>query len=264
MSIPLPEYERPPIEEVAIGVQFEPLAKMRAAHFGGFWLKIRDRYPNSEEQLPLDPQIEQEAPPVPAFAIRTGLIPLRCWFLDSTGNELIQLQRDRFLRNWRQIRGDEPYPRYSHLIERFKREWTGFLKFLDEESLGPPKVNQCELTYINHLEPGAGWKDYSELAKVFTVLREPGGGFLPEPELQSWESRYRFPEGKGRLHVQAVPVFRARDFKLILSLTLTARGAPGANSAENIFAWFDFAHEWVVRGFDQLTQSSMHHFWGKK
>ena len=41
-------------------------------------------------------------------------------------------------------------------------------------------------------------------------------GFLPAPELVNSESRYKLPEGRGRLHVQVLPIFRARDFKLIL------------------------------------------------
>jgi len=174
------------------------------------------------------------------------------------------VQRDRFLRNWRRLKGDERYPRFAYLVEKFREEWSGFLRFLDSESIEQPKVNQCELSYINHLEAGAGWKGFSDLANVFTALRRPGEGFLPEPELMSWESRYKLPEGKGRLHVEAQPVLRARDFKLIMSLTLTARGSPGETTMGKIFSWFDLAHEWVVRGFDQLTQPAMHAFWEKK
>ncbi len=36
--------------------------------------------------------------------------PIRVWFLEHpSGQQLIQLQQDRFLRNWRQIKGDEEY-----------------------------------------------------------------------------------------------------------------------------------------------------------
>jgi hypothetical protein len=49
-----------------------------------------------------------------------------------------------------------------------------------------------------------------------------------------------------------------------LSFNLTARGAPEKSTPDSIFAWFDVAHEWVVRAFDQLTEPSMHQFWKKK
>ena len=267
MPDPLPEFECPPLNEVVIGVQFEPLKEFHAAHLGLYWSQIRHRYPFTEEQPPLAPQVE---PPevtarVPAISFQSGAFIPRSWFLDATKNELIQLQNDRFLRNWRQIEGTEAYPRFPLLIKRFEEEWESFLVFLNDQGLGRPSVNQCELIYINHLEPGSGWNDYSELEKVFTTLRTPGGsGFLPAPELLNWESRYKLPEERGRLHVQLQPVFRARDFKLILSFNLTARGSPEKNTEDEIFAWFDLAHEWVVKGFDQLTEPTMHQLWNKK
>jgi uncharacterized protein (TIGR04255 family) len=266
MPGPLPEFARPPIDEVVIGVQFEPLAELHAAHLGIYWSLIRKRYPTAEEQVPLPPQMELEtpAPPLP-IAIRPGPLFPRHWFLDPTKNELIQVQRDRFLRNWRQITGNEGYPRFHYLIAKFKEEWEGFQDFLEQERLGPTKVNQCELSYVNHLEPGHGWKDYSELDNVFTHVRALPEGFLPKPEIQSWESRFKLPDGKGRMHVEAQPMFRARDFKLVLSLALTVRGSPGLDAkTEAVLAWFEMAHEWIVRGFAQLTHPTMHALWERK
>jgi uncharacterized protein (TIGR04255 family) len=267
MPSPLPEFDCPPLNEVVIGVQFEPLKEFHAAHFGLYWSRIRNRYPFTEEQPPLAPQVEppEVTAQVPAISLQSGPFIPRSWFLDASRNELIQLQSDRFLRNWRRVEGTEVYPRFPVLIGRFQKEWEDFLVFLNDQRLGRPSVNQCELIYLNHLEPGFAWSDYSELGKVFATLRAPGGsGFLPAPELLSWESRYKLPQERGRLHVQVQPVFRPRDFKLILSFNLTVRGSPEKNTADRILAWFDLAHEWVVRGFDQLTEPTMHQFWKKR
>ena len=97
------------------------------------------------------------------------------------------------------------------LIKKYKDEWKEFLEFLNKEEFKRPNVNQCELTYINHIEPGSGWNDYSEVGSVFTTLRSPGPGILPAPELLTWDSRYKLPEGRGRLYAQVQPSFRARD-----------------------------------------------------
>ncbi|MBI3407915.1 MAG: TIGR04255 family protein [Planctomycetes bacterium] len=266
MSSALPDFERPPIDEVVIGVQFEPLKSFRAAHFGLYWSRIRSRYPNTEEQVPIVPMMEGPAKPQLAPQVLFGNVQPRCWFLDASKTQLIQVQNDRFIRNWRKVTGDEEYPRYSFLIEKFREEWEQFLQFVELEGLGPAKVNQCELTYINQIEPGSGWKDFSELEKVFTTVHMPrnGAAFLPTPELMTWEARYNLPDGKGRLHVQAQPAFRNRDFKLIENLALTARGAPEDSTNNRVYAWFELAHEWIVRGFDQLTQPQMHQHWGKK
>src|SRR4051794_4820338 len=109
MANPLPEYERPPIDEVVVGVQFEPLKDFHVAHLGRFWSKVRDRYPLTEDQPPLPAQIEHPEPK-PAesrLTFATGIVPTpRSWFLDNSKNRLLQLQHDRFLRNWRRTEGN--------------------------------------------------------------------------------------------------------------------------------------------------------------
>ena len=97
-------------------------------------------------------------------------------------------------------------------------------------------------------------QDTADLAKVFSVLRPAeSAGFLPPPELLGWQAKYKLPDGRGRLHVEMNPGFRGRDLKFVLSLTLTARGAPTGTSEESLVAWFNTAHEWVVRAFYELT-----------
>jgi uncharacterized protein (TIGR04255 family) len=268
MTRHLPEYEHPPLDEVVIGVQFEPLKDFHAVHLGRFWSRIRDRYPFTEDQAPIPAQIEL-AEPVPAPTspdIAIGFPMPRCWFLDSTKNELLQLQSDRFLRNWRQISGTDVYPRFATLIDAFRRDWDEFQAFLQQEKLDRPSVNQCELTYINNLSSGEGWTDPSEVAKVFTVVRSAAkqDAFLPPPEVFSWDARYKLPDNRGRLRIKMHPAFRGRDLKVILTLNLTARGAPEAITPEGIFGWFGLAHEWIVRAFDELTDPGMHKLWGKK
>ena len=201
---------------------------------------------------------------IPSISFGSGVIVPRSWFKTSAGNELIQVQSDRFLRNWRQTTEIKTYPRFPYLIERFDESWSEFKAFLANEGLGEPNMNQCELSYINYLEPGQGWLDYSELPKVFKILKELPKGFLPSPELFGWESRYKLPEGNGRLHIVAQPALRARDLKLVLSLNLTARGFPGTSSEAGVLAWFGLAHEWIVRGFEELTHGTMHDFWEKQ
>lgn len=189
----------------------------------------------------------------------------RSWFLDQTKNQLIQIQSDRFIRNWRQLDGTEPYPRFPPLLQKFEDEWDGFGRFLAEENIGAISLNQCELTYVNHIERGAGWQEFSELDKVFSLFRAAKqSAFLPAPEVANWGARYNLPEGRGRLHVQLNPVFRSRDLKLVLAFTLIARGAPADNTTKEVLAWFNLGHEWIVRAFDELTDPHMHQIWKKR
>ncbi len=268
MTKPLPEFELPPIHEVAIGVQFEALQRFRAGHLGLFWSRIRGRYPLIEDQMPLAAVVEQPtiSPQAAQFTqlFMTALPVPRCWFIDQTGNYLIQLQKDRFLRNWRKITGEETYPGYPALVQQFKDEWSGFKQFVEDENLGLLNLNQCELTYTNNLE-STGTATPGDVARdILHFCPGKPQGFLPHPEYLSGQSRYMLPEGRGRLYVEVNPAFRATDMKLLVTLGLTARGAPASRADESVFEWFDLAHEWIVRAFDEMTDPAMHRIWKKK
>jgi uncharacterized protein (TIGR04255 family) len=269
MPKPLPEFDRPPLDEMVMGVQFDPLPNFHAVHLGLFWSRIRTEYPHTEDQAPLAPTVEladiKPSPPtVKAVAYAVPPLP-RCLFLTEDRTQLIQVQGDRFLRNWRQVEGNERYPHFRRLSEDFGRAWEGFIAFTNDHGFGPVKVNQCELTYINSIEKGAGWSELGELDGVFSVLRPRApGGFLPPPETLSWQARYKLPDNRGRLHVEMNPVFRGRDLKLALSFNLTARGAPTGGSLEQVAEWFDLAHEWAVRAFAELTEPAAHKLWEMK
>ncbi|HJT75631.1 MAG TPA: TIGR04255 family protein [Gemmataceae bacterium] len=268
MPNPLPEFEQPPLDEMVMGVQFDPLPKFRAAHLGLYWSRIRSQYPHTEDQPPLPSfteQMEIKPSAVSVSATLVGAVLPRCWFLTESRTELIQLQQDRFLRNWRQLDRTERYPRFGPLAREFRRSWEGFLTFLGEEGLGPARVNQCELTYINNIETDAVREQLGELAGVFTLLRPRGSQqLLPPPEMVSWQVRHKLPEGRGRLYIEMNPAFRARDLKLVLRLALVARGAPAGGMPDEVAAWFDMAHDWTVRAFADLTEPGMHELWRKR
>ena len=264
-STPLPNYENPPLEEVVLGVQFEHLKNFSAALAGIFWNKIRDRYPTSEDQPQLFHQKEfpELRPSQENQLIQVPLSP-RNWFISRDKTELIQVQRDRFVRNWRRIKGNETYPRFGQLFGQFKRDWMAFLAFAKEEGLGEVKIDQCELNYVNHLEKGSGWDAFSEIGKVFSFVKPSSrSGLLVEPESLSWSGAFKLPNDRGRLTVDINPAFRGRDFKMILSMSLSARGSPAGETTEAALPWFEMAHEWIVRAFDDLTEPAMHSLWKK-
>lgn len=264
----LPEFANPPVVETVLGVQFAPLADFSAVHFGLYWQRIRDRYPTSEIQPPLREVTEQfDAGPrqaEPPFELVT--VPeVRCWFIDESRTRLIQVQKDRYVLNWRKVVGDEVYPRYERLKPAFRDEWQQFCRFLADEKIEAPEVNQCEVTYINHVELGADVKSLGEAEKLIAYWSgRPPGDFLPSPERVTINARYVLPEKRGRLHVLLQPAIRRSDGKPIFQLTLTARGKPGSPTPEAVLDWFDLGHEWVVRGFADFTTRTMHKVWRRE
>lgn len=264
-STPLPSYENPPLEEVVCGIQFESLKQFTSARAGLFWNAIRDRYPQNEDQPPLPHQKELPEPqPTPENQFFQMPFTPRSWFLSADKTQLVQLQRDRFVRNWRRVNGNEEYPRFPTLIGDFKRDWLAFDEYVKTEQLGEIKIDQCELTYINHIDKGEGWNSFAEIGKVFNFIQPTSrSGLLIEPETLSWAGAYKLPDGRGRLSVEMNPAFRGRDLKMVLSLIIRARGAPLGESTEEAFSWLELAHEWVVKSFDDLTDPEMHKLWKK-
>lgn len=262
------DFQNPPVIETILGVQFVPVRALSLARIGVYWSEIRNQYPTHEVKPPLSPVIEDFSfPPTPRkVGIEIAEEPdVRFWFIDHTSTQLIQVQPDRFIRNWRQ--GEPPhheYPRYNKLRPRFERDWVGFVGFLEREGLGTPEVNQCEVTYINHIELGVGWDSLSDAHRVLRLLKpHEQREFLPQSEMLTLSVRYVMPERKGRLHVAATPAIRRQDGRQVMQLTLTARGRPASSRLEDIVAWFDLGHDWVVHGFVDLTTPAMQQIWGR-
>src|SRR5215471_12534529 len=103
----LPEYERPPVTEVALAIAFEELPDFTPAHSGLLWARFRDSYPRIEMQPLLQIQSEpapdaEQVQPSPRLEI-VKAPHVRSWFLNRDGTQLIQVQRDMFARNWRRL-----------------------------------------------------------------------------------------------------------------------------------------------------------------
>jgi uncharacterized protein (TIGR04255 family) len=270
----LPEYTDPPVVEVVLSVQFELLKNLRTPQMGQLWTSFRDRFPKTEEQPPLDPAIEQfgvRGRPKPTLRVQMLDVPPtpRLWFLNESGTELIQVQRDRFSHNWRKVAEHDEYPRYRHVRGTFQRELDVFRDFLNREKLGRLLPNQCEVTYVNAIVSGRGWTRHGELHNILAAFsHRPVDGFLPEPENVNVGIRYTIPDDQGnpagRLHIAIDPVYGDTDGVPMFLMKLTARGAPHGDGVEGIMTFLDIGHEWIVRGFTSITTPDMHAIWGRR
>ena len=269
-EIDLPDFRSPPVDEVALSLLFAPIPGFQIPHYGLYWNDIRADYPQSQVQPPVPNLTEQAGTSIPRpirFDLSLVNSPeVRCWFLDEHGEYLIQLQHDRFVVNWRKAKGEEIYPRYPAMRARLEKEWRRFRDFLTGQGLEAPKVNQCEVLYVNNIEYGKGWNGYGELDRVVATLATPKAKtqFLPAPERAIMQVVYGLEDGVGRLYVSFQPVIRARDGVEVLQMTLNARGAPKSPDDAGVLAWLDIGRKWVVNGFEDFTTNSMHEIWGKK
>jgi uncharacterized protein (TIGR04255 family) len=272
-SADLPDFERPPINEMYLSTQFEPLAAFRAAHLGLFWERLRPEFPEIDEQAPLPHELE-------IFGVRQSVrsnvrlelvqrppIP-RYWYVKAHRRHLIQLQNDRFIHNWRKISEEDTYPRYEIIADSFFREFRDLEEFLKVEGIGKISIDPCEITYINHIVAGAGWHTHADAPAVFSFLRKPPlRDPLPEAEDEQCTLRFVMRSGDGgpmgRLIATLTPAFRINDEREFFVFQLTARGRPLSEDKEGIRGFFDLGRVAIVKGFAALTTASMHKIWGR-
>jgi uncharacterized protein (TIGR04255 family) len=263
-----PDFADPPVIETVLGVEFAALDRWSIPHFGLYWQGIRHEYPKTQIQPPLAPEDSRSKDDKFLQVAMIEMIaqpPIRCWYINEPGTRLLQIQKDRFIHNWRKEGSREEYPRYETIRPIFEREWRRFCDFLLQEDIDIPKPARCEVTYVNHLIRGREWQNFKDLPRVFPAWTWlDGEELLASPDLVAFNTRYPFPEKKGHLSVHLVPATRQMDNKDILQLTLTARGRPATPDVSDVMSWFDYGREKVVQAFCDLTSPQMHSLWGKR
>jgi uncharacterized protein (TIGR04255 family) len=251
----LPEYERPPVSEVVTGLYFNKLPLLMP-HFGLLWQEFRKEYPKFEEAPPLVP--DPDTSPDDAF------LP-RVWFTTNDQTGLIQVQQGYFLTNWRQVKREDAYPRYPEVIKVFKNRFGRFQSFLKEYELPSITPVRYELTYVNLFPQNEGWKGFSDIGSILPDLswRNSPGRFLPALGGMSCAFTFAMSKDLGRLAVGVQSAKRRTDNLIAIKLELSAKGKPQADM--DMWGWFDRAHEWIVRGFADLTsQRVQQEVWGRK
>jgi uncharacterized protein (TIGR04255 family) len=267
----LPDFDNPPLVETVLSAQFDKLAGMRSVHFGLFWQRVRDEFPNAEEHAPLPPVFEQPGDVAPQavqlrFDPQETLSLPRLWLLNKGGSEIMQIQNDRFIKNWRKGPANADYPHYTPVLKpAFERDFKEFSSFAAEQDLGPIKITQCEVTYVSHIVSGEGWDRRDEIDRILTFWKQPSADETYPGKAEDFGCRIRFPifgpknEWIGRLHVEVQPAIQIADNKPMYALNLTARGIYGIG-----IEFFDIGRRCIVKSFEHLTTEHMHAIWRKK
>ena len=244
----LPGYRNPPLNEVVLGLRFAPLERLMIPHIGLFWGSIQKEFPNCEHAAPLsfDPSSSDTA---------TGLPVPRVWLINRPGDRLIQIQRDVFFYNWRQRDENRPYTRHTNIAKSFYRYFNLFDTFIRDNNIGQISIKEVELTYINQIIQSQGWETPRDIGKVFPDFnwRSSIKRFLPVPDGISWRASFPLPDGKGLLKVKVDQGRRRVDETPVLVFELRAIGIGADKSLDGIREWLATAHEWIVRGFADLT-----------
>jgi uncharacterized protein (TIGR04255 family) len=237
------------------------------------WDLYRPEFGLAEEQLPLPPTFEtfghnpQLVPPV-SFRLLTAADLPRMFFLNQDRTRLIQVQRDRFIHNWRKVGIDDSYPRYEGMRDTFRSGLENFMTYIEGAKLGLVEPTQCEVTYINHIIVPPETTSFEVTDTMFGrfVDRSTVPG-LGRPEDGRFTLRYviRGNDNRplGRLVVTSEPVWRA-DGCQVVQFVLAARGAPTTPTLDAVIDFLNRGREYIVHGFKALTSNEMHNKWELK
>jgi len=270
----LVDFDSPPVTEVVLGVQFNNLERFLSPHLGVVWSEFKDEFPIVEEHPYLPPTFETFGAPaafvIPSMNFQIELRPemLRVHFLNQQKTELLQVQRDRFLHNWRKVGSGDNYPRFERMIETFESGLRKFTDVIDRERLGPVLPNQCEVSYFNQIPIPDGETIWSQLALTFPDCAGNAAiEGLGAPEDGRFALRYIVPavdgSALGRVAIAAQPARRA-DGVTIIQFTLTARGKPATADMKGVLEFLKNGRLLLNRAFKKLTSAEMQKRWGKR
>jgi uncharacterized protein (TIGR04255 family) len=264
----LPEFSRPPVDEVIIGVQYLPLAGFTDAHVGLYWREVRDELPTAESHPRLDTPFEQLGPGRPASMPNVFMVAGpqgRTWLKTPSDDELVQIQDDRFLLNWRR-RGGE-YPRFDSLYPRFAARFALFRELMASEGLEVPIVRQVEVTYINWITD-LKLEDFylpAQASRLDLKGVEPLGEaqfiarYLIEDDSERQVARLQALCGSAMRAESALDVPQP-GFQFQLSFKAPSEEPLNDQSIETLAL---LGRKTIVEAFTALTTPAAHESWGK-
>lgn len=269
MSNLLPTYERPPLVETILGVQFDPLRSFRNAHLGIFWKRLGPSWPFVEDAPPLEPQFERftEEDKWKGLGLSLSLSQVpqgRMQIRNSSKDRMIQVQNGRLIFNWLR-QENAKYPRYEAIRDEFKSYWDQFVAFVSEEGIGEVKPNQWEVTYLNHIPRTTVWNSVHDWDFLGAIARTTSLDEVVALESLAGQMLCTIPENRGRLHV-SWQHGRTEASSEVMVLNLTARGPVQAetNGTAAPFSGLDLGRRVIVRAFEKLMSKEANTFWGLK
>jgi uncharacterized protein (TIGR04255 family) len=249
------------VVEVVCGVTFDPVPGFTVPLVGKLWTDHLPEFKVECEQPPLARQFELlgHGPGV-TLSVDHNLPMPRVWFVNGMGNQLVQVQRDRFLWNWRKTEVAHEYPHFVKVNGFFKEQIVVFESFIEKQCGRELVPRQYELTYVNHITGKSGQAgEVGNLLPDFSWRESGTERWLPDPEDVDLNLAFLLPGHAGRLRVKVQTAQQARDRSPVILLDLTARGF-----IDNRDDWFDLAHTWIVKGFEDLVAPAMNSVWGKR
>ncbi len=257
------QLSNPPVNEVILTVYFDPVLKdFKNEHVGLFWSSIASEFPRVEQKMPLSIANGQDD----SFGSADEFFPMpRYWFVSRDSSEVIQVHKQAFTYNWRNVR-ETTYPGFHERVKpAFDAHSDAFARFLRENTPGAaPVVGRCELTYVNVITQCEYWSGPVDTANVvpsFSVIKDLGNTSADIDFNHTYRYQYS-SENQLQIAIRSAKQRPTLD-NTALILQFEIAGNTLGQTIDDTFVWFKDAHEEITRRFIGLTDPDVRKIhWG--
>lgn len=263
-------FDRPPVIETRIAVQFDPLIGFKVGHFGLFWQeclgtqdwRLLSDQPASAKDVErfgskfLRPKVEAQEDDIPPISMR----------LSRTDNtRVVQFQANKLTYGWNREKG--PRPSYSEVKVEFGELFDRLVAFATKWDMGNVAVNFWELTYANKILPGNLWEKPADWHRVLPGIFPEEGPHVTGYEWSTFNGTWFFdiPPQMGRVRVRVQKAVANQTEEIVLLLVITARGEMGADGSPGATEWpsgLELGHQSAVRVFHDIASPEARQEWG--
>jgi uncharacterized protein (TIGR04255 family) len=253
-----PKFERPPVSEVAVAVEFVPILALTAVPIVHMYEKLwASDYPKVAEHVALPPAGPEPGSMLAGIGLRVGhgAEALRLWMLTEDEAELLQLQHDRLILNWRKLEGGR-YPAYASLRKKFSRRWEELGAAVSE--FGQVRPTVAEVTFVNTVASAAGWAGMADVLATSGVPTLSGNCVVSAVQYVS--ALDEAIGGPGQIVVTAGHNGKSSvTLNIVTRLSITGTQITSAEILDRL----DKAHDLGVQTFVALTPPDKHTEWGR-
>lgn len=274
MASSTPTFEKPPIVEFVLGIQFDALSGLSTAHYGQFWdLLGRDDWTGPRDQAPIQEAFERfDRKPIAAelkLQLET-MPPLPRLTLISNREDkdrLVQFQPTRLHLNWRPVEKKSSYPSYKSLIAEFEDTVDKLREFCQQIDIPTPQINQWEITYVDRFAKGELWQTPSDWGRILPGLFASNEvpaieGLRMDNRSRQWS--FEIEPALGRLHVRTSVARGPKPDDEALIVTLTARGPLNPEMTPTYRDGLELGHAVSVNQFLAFVDDDLRKSWREK
>ena len=264
------DFALPPVDEVVLSVLFGSLDKFLAPHLGQIWNEFKqDGFVSVAEHPPVPSVVETFPNPVQGPQLRINNLPnlARVWFIHQNDSKIIQVQRDRFMFNWRKTESSLSYPGFSTIFEEFEGSYNRFKGILKDLGISEVTPLQYELTYIDQLFRGNGWDNLDDIGKIYNLFidTQKSDSFWSGAESMILRTSFPVEDLHGRLHLTISSRVKMPEQRQTLQTDFTMRGFPNNSEYDAMIAWFKAARDQIREKFSSIfTENIQTQVWGRK